>query len=116
MLCRELAYLHSVVTWAFLPEQIRYFKSPDLKSISKSSPDDDYYDNNFLMNFITAYTSGLRNIFGKGKLWLLLYALNFLFAILLAYPLSGSLGNKLGDTLAADKLFEKFDYIRFSMI
>ena len=66
------------------------------------------------MNFITAYTSGLRNIFGKGKLWLLLYALNFLFAIFLAYPLSGSLGNKLGDTLAADKLFEKFDYSIFN--
>jgi len=66
------------------------------------------------MNFITAYTSGLKNIFGKGKLWLLLYALNFLFAIFLAYPLSGSLGNKLGDTLAADKLFEKFDYSIFN--
>ncbi len=62
------------------------------------------------MNFITAYTSGLKNIFGKGKLWLLLYALNFFFAILLAYPLSGFLGEKLGDTLAADKLFESFDF------
>jgi len=62
------------------------------------------------MNFITAYTSGLKNIFGKGKLWLLLYALNFLFAILLAYPLSGFLGEKLGDTLAADQLSEGFDF------
>jgi len=62
------------------------------------------------MNFIKAYTSGLKTIFGKGKLWLLLYALNFLFAIFLAYPLSGFLGNKLGDTLAADKLFENFDF------
>ncbi len=62
------------------------------------------------MNFITAYTSGLKTIFSKGKLWLLLYALNFLFAIFLAYPLSGFLGNKLGDTLAADKLLEGFDF------
>ena len=62
------------------------------------------------MNFITAYTSGLKTIFSKGKLWLLLYALNFLFAILLAYPLSGFLGEKLGDTLAADQLFEGFDF------
>lgn len=62
------------------------------------------------MNFITAYTSGLKTTFGKGKLWLLLYALNFLFAIFLAYPLSGFLGSKLGDTLAADKLLENFDF------
>lgn len=62
------------------------------------------------MNFITAYTSGLKTVFSKGKLWLLLYALNFLFAIFLAYPLSGFLGNKLGETLAADKLFENFDF------
>lgn len=66
------------------------------------------------MNFIAAYTSGLKTIFGKGKLWLLLYALNFLFAIFLAYPLSGLLGRKLGDTLAADKLFERFDYSIFN--
>ena len=66
------------------------------------------------MNFIAAYTSGLKTIFGKGKLWLLLYALNFLFAIFLAYPLSGFLGNKLGDTLAADKLFDHFDYSIFN--
>ena len=62
------------------------------------------------MNFIKAYTSGLKNIFGKGKLWLLLYLLNFLFAIFLAYPLSGFLDDKLGDTLAADNLFEGFDF------
>ncbi len=62
------------------------------------------------MNFIKAYTSGLKTIFSKGKLWLLLYALNFLFAIFLAYPLSGFLGTKLGHTLAADILFERFDY------
>ena len=62
------------------------------------------------MNFITAYTAGLKSIFGKGKLWLLLYTLNLLFAIFLAYPLSGFLGNKLGDTLAADQLFERFDF------
>lgn len=62
------------------------------------------------MNFITAYISGLKTIFSKGKLWLLLYALNFLFAIFLAYPLSGFLGTKLGHTLAADKLLEAFDF------
>lgn len=62
------------------------------------------------MNFITAYTSGLKTIFSKGKLWLLLYALNLLFAIFLAYPLSGFLGTKLGNTLAADTLFERFDF------
>lgn len=62
------------------------------------------------MNFITAYISGLKKIFSKGKLWLLLYALNFLFAIFLAFPLSGFLGEKLGTTLAADQLLEKFDF------
>ena len=62
------------------------------------------------MNFITAYISGLKIIFNKGKLWLLLYALNLLFAIFLAYPLSGFLGAKLGHTLAADKLLDTFDF------
>lgn len=62
------------------------------------------------MNFINAYTSGLKTIFSKGKLWLLLYALNFLFAIFLVYPLSGFLGTKLGHTLAADTLFKGFDF------
>ena len=62
------------------------------------------------MNFITAYTSGLKTVFSKGKLWLLLYALNFLFAIFLAYPLSGMLGAKLGHTLAAETLFDRFDF------
>lgn len=63
------------------------------------------------MNFIKAYTSGLKTIFSKGKLWLLLYALNFIFAIFLAYPLSGFLGTKLGHTIAADKLFAGFDFV-----
>lgn len=66
------------------------------------------------MNFIKAYTTGFKTIFGKGKLWLLLYAINFLFAILLAYPLSGYLEDKLGNTLAADKLLAGFDFTVFN--
>ena len=62
------------------------------------------------MNFISAYTSGLKTIFSKGKLWLVLYALNFLFAVFLAYPLSNLLETKLGHTLAADILWERFDF------
>lgn len=66
------------------------------------------------MNFIQAYTTGFKTIFGKGKLWLLLYALNFFFAILLAYPLSGYLEDKLGNTLAADNLLAGFDFTVFN--
>ncbi len=62
------------------------------------------------MAFIEAYLSGWKETFRKKKLWLLLYALNIGFAILLAYPLVGFLEEKLGTTLAADVLFEQFDY------
>lgn len=62
------------------------------------------------MKFVKAYLSGLKTTIGKSKLWLLLYALNFLFALALAFPLSGFLGDKLGPTLAADKFLEGFNF------
>ncbi|MEM6318241.1 MAG: hypothetical protein AAF960_11270 [Bacteroidota bacterium] len=65
------------------------------------------------MAFFQAYTTGLQTIFTKGKLWLLLYALNFLFAVLLAYPLSSFLGDKLVNTMAVDVLLERFDFTVF---
>ena len=68
------------------------------------------------MTILTAYLEGLRTTFRNGKMWLLLYALNFLFALLLAYPFSGFLGEKLSTTLAIDKLFDGFDYSIFSDI
>lgn len=65
------------------------------------------------MDFIQAYLTGLRSTFQQQKLWLLLYALNFLFAMFLAFPLSSYLDDKLGNTLAIDKLKEGFDYTVF---
>lgn len=62
------------------------------------------------MKFIKAYISGLKATFSKPKMWLLLYVLNFLFAIVLAFPLSSFLGAKFGHTLAADKLLEGFNF------
>lgn len=68
------------------------------------------------MTVIQAYISGLKNTFRHWKMWLLLYALNFLFALLLAYPLSGFLNEKLSTTLAIDKLSAGFDYTIFNDI
>lgn len=62
------------------------------------------------MDFLNAYISGLKTTFRKSKMWLFLYVLNFLFAIALAFPLSGFLEEKLGYTLAADKLLEGFNF------
>jgi hypothetical protein len=67
-----------------------------------------------LMNFITAYIKGLKTSFQKGKLWLLLYALNFIFALFLAYPLSGFLEGKLGKTMAIEQLAKGFDFTVFN--
>jgi len=62
------------------------------------------------MTIFTAYLEGLRTTFRNGKMWFLLYALNFLFAIILAYPLSSLLNNKLSKVPLVDKLFDGFDY------
>jgi len=65
------------------------------------------------MNFLSAYISGIKAIFAKGKMWWLIYFFNFLFAVFLAYPLSGFLEEKLGNTLATDQLKEGFDFTVF---
>ena len=62
------------------------------------------------MSIFSAYMEGLKTTFRNGKLWLLLYGLNFLLALMLAYPLSGFLESKLSTTLPVDKLFNGFDY------
>ena len=68
------------------------------------------------MTVIQAYIKGLQTTFRNGKMWLLLYALNFLLAVLLAYPLSGFLNKKLSTTLAIDKLSNGFDFTIFNDI
>lgn len=68
------------------------------------------------MTVFQAYISGLQTTFRNWRMWLLLYALNFLFALLLVYPLSGFLTEKLSTTLAIDKLATGFDYSIFNDI
>lgn len=68
------------------------------------------------MTIFTAYLEGLKTTFRNGKMWLLLYGLNFLFALMLAYPLSGFLSGKLSRTIAVDKLFAGFDFTVFNDI
>jgi len=68
------------------------------------------------MSIFSAYIEGLKKTFRNGKLWLLLYGLNFLLALLLAYPLSDFLSKKLSTTLAIDKLFNGFDFTIFNDI
>ncbi len=62
------------------------------------------------MKALKAYGIGWREVFRKGKMWLLLYVLSFLFALLAALPFSGFLKETLGDSLAATQSLPGFNY------
>jgi hypothetical protein len=65
------------------------------------------------MNFFIAYFKGFWLAIRKIKMWLLLYLINFLFAILAAIPLSNFLQEKVGKSLAPERLLSDFDYTIF---
>jgi hypothetical protein len=62
------------------------------------------------MNFFIAYIKGLWLAVKKIKMWLLLYIINFVFAILAAIPLSSLLQEKVGKSLAPERMLSDFDY------
>lgn len=66
------------------------------------------------MRFLNAYTKGLKLATSNVKVWLILYALNFLFAFLLAFPFFKYLDSKLAHTMAVDKLTNGFDFTIFN--
>lgn len=62
------------------------------------------------MNFFVAYFKGIWLAIRKIKMWILLYLINFIFAMIAAIPLSNLLQEKLGRSLATERLLPDFDY------
>jgi len=62
------------------------------------------------MNFFVAYFKGFWLTIRKIKMWMILYIINFIFAILAAIPLSGFLQEKLSRSLAPKRMLPDFDY------
>jgi hypothetical protein len=62
------------------------------------------------MAIIKSYQSGWKKIWRNKRMWVLLYLLNFVFALLSAVPFSGFLSKSLGHTLATSNMLEGFDY------
>lgn len=62
------------------------------------------------MSIMNAYRNGWKKVWVDKKMWVLLYLLNFVFALLAAIPFSGFLSKSVGNTLANTKMLEGFDY------
>lgn len=65
------------------------------------------------MNIFKAYIAGLTSLFSSKRLWLLLYVLNFLFALVIAFPLNSYLTSVFGNSLSLEQSFSHFDYTLF---
>lgn len=65
------------------------------------------------MKPITAYTEGWKLLIKYRKMWLLLYLLNFCFALIGLIPLSGFLNQTLAHSLENTQLLNGFDYTFF---
>lgn len=66
------------------------------------------------MTALSAYLNGLKWSIRNVKMWLWLYLCNFALAVLAAVPLMNLLEEKLGQTFAAQRLMEGFDYTVFT--
>ena len=62
------------------------------------------------MNFFIAYFKGIWLALRKLKMWLLLYFINLVFAILAAIPMSNLIQEKTGRSLALERMLPDFDY------
>jgi len=65
---------------------------------------------NTTMNFFIAYFKGFWLAVQKIRMWILLYLINFIFAIIVAIPLFNLIGDKTGKSLAPQRLLSDFDY------
>ena len=62
------------------------------------------------MAILKSYRSGWKKVWKNKRMWVLLYLLNFVFALLSAVPFSGFLSKSLGHTLATSNMLNGFDY------
>lgn len=62
------------------------------------------------MAIIKSYQSGWKKVWKNKKMWVLLYLLNFVFALLSAVPFSGFLSKSVGHTLENSNMLNGFDY------
>jgi len=69
-----------------------------------------------MISIFTAYKNGLAITWMEKKLLFLVYGLNFVFAYILAMPVSMMLSKALSKTTAADKLLQSFDYALYTSI
>ena len=65
------------------------------------------------MNFFIAYFKGIWLSLQKIRMWILLYLINFVFALLAAIPMSNLLEEKISRSLAPNRLLPGFDYTVF---
>ena len=69
-----------------------------------------------MISIFTAYKNGLGMVWKGKKLLFLVYGFNFIFAYVLAMPVSMMLSNSLAKSTAAEKMLESFDYTIFTSI
>ena len=62
------------------------------------------------MSIISAYKKGWSDLFRLKKMWLLLYVLNLMFALVVAMPLNGLLKLSVGNSLKLNRSIDAFDY------
>jgi hypothetical protein len=62
------------------------------------------------MAIIKSYRSGWKKVWKNKKMWVLLYLLNFVFALLSAVPFLGFLSKSIGHSLANSRMLDGFDY------
>ncbi len=62
------------------------------------------------MNFFSAYFKGIWLAIRKIKMWVFLYIINLIFAMLAAVPLSNLIQSKVGRSLAPGRMLPDFDY------
>jgi hypothetical protein len=63
-----------------------------------------------MINILTAYNNGLLLAWQEKKMLFWLYGFNLLFAYLLTLPISMMLSTALGNTIAAEKVLQAFDF------
>jgi len=62
------------------------------------------------MNALTAYKEAWKAILNTRKMWLLVYGITFLLALLSALPLKGFMAKNLGNSLALNQSLPGFNY------
>ncbi len=62
------------------------------------------------MEAISAFLKGWGTLFNHKRMWLMVYLFNALFAAIILLPAKNFLTNTIGNSLAADKILQKFDY------